>query len=275
MFKFISGPLEKASGVRGVQHKYLFLRWGFCWRVLSRVVLKFSWDILFESFLSFLLVRWCKPLRYPSICRFHFLRAIQFCRDLVVPFRQLFATFQDEHGTFLYAKFHSYVLTVRVTVCMRVCSCFSFLANSLMSSIYIRWLIFSCDPLSLYPAVHFLSMRLSGIMTIMKSKGDSASPWKIPLFMTSCDVIIIIIINNNIIIIITMITITFSGIIIWKTDSSKTGRKNATKEDRREFYALFSKTEYFLFFIPFVWMDKAINVLPFPPTSHVGFYTYT
>ena len=34
---------------------------------------------------------------------------------------------------------------------------------------YIRWLIFSCDLLSLYPAVHFLSSWLSGIMAIMNS----------------------------------------------------------------------------------------------------------
>ena len=50
-----------------------------------------------------------------------------------------------------------------------------------MSSMYIRWLIFSCNLLSLYPAVHFLSMWFSGIMVIMSSRGDSASPWKIPL----------------------------------------------------------------------------------------------
>ena len=44
-------------------------------------------------------------------------------------------------------------------------------------------MIFSCDLLSLYPAVHFLSMWFSGIMAIMNSKGDSASPWKMPLWM--------------------------------------------------------------------------------------------
>ena len=48
-----------------------------------------------------------------------------------------------------------------------------------MSSLYIKWMIFSCDQLSLYPAVHFLSMWLSGIMAIMNSKGDRASPWKV------------------------------------------------------------------------------------------------
>ena len=32
---------------------------------------------------------------------------------------------------------------------------------------YIRWLIFSCDLLSLYPAAHFLSMWFSGIIIII------------------------------------------------------------------------------------------------------------
>ena len=70
-----------------------------------------------------------------------------------------------------------------LTACMRVFSSFSFFANNLMSSMYIRWLIFSCYLLSLYPAAHFLSMWFSGIMAIMNSKGDSASPWKIPLWI--------------------------------------------------------------------------------------------
>ena len=86
-----------------------------------------------------------------------------------------------------------------------------------------RWLIFSCKLLSLYPAVHFLSIWLSGIMVIMNSNGDSASSWNMPLwtfasakllppavnytfqvfmvllikFMTSSDIIIIINNNNN------------------------------------------------------------------------------
>ena len=52
-----------------------------------------------------------------------------------------------------------------------------------MSSMYIRLLIFSCDLLSVYPAAHFLRMWFSGIMAIMNSKGNSASPWKIPLWI--------------------------------------------------------------------------------------------
>ena len=93
-----------------------------------------------------------------------------------------FATFHYKHCTFFYAKFHSYVLTV-YSECIRVFSSFSFSANSLMSSIYIRWLIFSCDLFRLYPAVHFLTMWLSGIMAIMDSKGDRAALCKIPIWI--------------------------------------------------------------------------------------------
>ena len=63
-------------------------------------------------------------------------------------------TFHYKHGTF--SKPNSipmswlYILTSYIRV-----SSYSFFANSLISSMYIRWLIFSCDLLSLYPAVHF------------------------------------------------------------------------------------------------------------------------
>ena len=70
-----------------------------------------------------------------------------------------------------------------LTICIRVSIFFSIFANILMSLMYIRWFIFSCNLLSLYPAVHFLSMCLRSIMVIMNFKGDSASPWKIPLWI--------------------------------------------------------------------------------------------
>ena len=63
-----------------------------------------------------------------------------------------------------------------------VLSFFTF-ANSLMSSMYIRWLILYCDLWSLYRPVHFRNMWLSGIIAITNSNGDSASPWKIPLWI--------------------------------------------------------------------------------------------
>ena len=65
---------------------------------------------------------------------------------------------------------------------IRVSSSFCFFAISLMSSMYTKWLIFSCNLVSLYLAVHFLNMWLSGIMAIMNSNGDSAFPWNIRLW---------------------------------------------------------------------------------------------
>ena len=44
---------------------------------------------------------------------------------------------------------------------------------------YIRWLIFSCDLLSLYPAVHFPRMWLSGIIEIIDSNDNCASLWNV------------------------------------------------------------------------------------------------
>ena len=95
-----------------------------------------------------------------------------------------------EHGTFLYAKFHSYVLTVYSNCVSWSFQFFLIFANSLMSSMHFRWLIFSCDLLSLYLAVHFLNMWLSVIMTIMNINGDSASPWNIPLLIFVSDKLI-------------------------------------------------------------------------------------
>ena len=67
-----------------------------------------------------------------------------------------------------------------LTACIIVTSPFSFFANSLMSSMYIRWLIFSWDVISLYPAVHFLGVWLNWIVAIINSNGDSASPRNLP-----------------------------------------------------------------------------------------------
>ena len=70
-----------------------------------------------------------------------------------------------------------------LTACIRVSSSFSYFANSLTSSLYIRWLFFYCVLLSLYPAVRFLSMWISGIMAIMNGNGGRESPGKIPLWI--------------------------------------------------------------------------------------------
>ena len=70
-----------------------------------------------------------------------------------------------------------------ITAYIRVSNCFSFLTNSLMLSMYIRWLIFSCDLVSLYPPGHFLSMWLSGIIAITNSNVESTFSWNIPLWI--------------------------------------------------------------------------------------------
>ena len=67
--------------------------------------------------------------------------------------------------------------------CIRVSSYLPFLANSLMSFLYSWSLVFSFDLVSLYPAIHFLSMWLSGIIAIINNNGESAFPWKAPFWI--------------------------------------------------------------------------------------------
>ena len=92
-----------------------------------------------------------------------------------------FPAFYCKHGA---SSIPNSILTpclYMLTACIRIYNSFSFLANSSMSSMYIKRLIFFCDFPSLYPAVHFLSMWLSGIIAIIISNGDSAPPGKITL----------------------------------------------------------------------------------------------
>ena len=84
-----------------------------------------------------------------------------------------------------------------ITACIWVSSSFSFFENILMSSMYIRWLIFSCDLLSLYPAVHFLSMWLSGIIATINCNGDSASPWNIPVWIFASAKLLVLAVNST------------------------------------------------------------------------------
>ena len=66
--------------------------------------------------------------------------------------------------------------------CIRLSNSFSFLANSLM---YIRWVIFSGDLVSLFPPVHFLSRWLSVIIAITNNNDHSASLRKIHLSIST------------------------------------------------------------------------------------------
>ena len=90
-----------------------------------------------------------------------------------------FAAFDYKHGEYAILASWLYILTAYI----RVSSTFSFFANSLMSSMHIRWLMFSCNLQILYLDMHFLSMWLSGIIAIVNNKGDSSSPWNISLLI--------------------------------------------------------------------------------------------
>ena len=123
-------------------------------------------------FLSSLLVWWCSFLIFPRnlhsllskrpdsflIWEFYFFRCC------------LFPTFYCKH-----VQSHSYVLTVN-SYCLYQCIQFLYIfANSLLSSMKIRWLI------SPYESMRFLIMKLSDNIAITNSNGESESSWKIPI----------------------------------------------------------------------------------------------
>ena len=88
----------------------------------------------------------------------------------------------EQFHVFVYLDMlHLYASDCIFSLPVLVSNSFLLMANSLMSSMYIRWLIFSYDLLSLYPPVHFLRMWLIDIIAITNSNDNSASPWNIPL----------------------------------------------------------------------------------------------
>ena len=133
--------LRMAPGVlQGYQPKRLSPWWDFCYIVWFRVVFSYSWDIPFSFSLA-----WCYLLPiFPYIYKFHFLRVFWFFLDLIVLFLSLncrFPFFIISTAHFLIPISWLYIFAV----CARVSSYFSFWVNSLMSSMYIRRLIFSWD----------------------------------------------------------------------------------------------------------------------------------
>ena len=87
-------------------------------RFLPSSLVLSSFPVLLKySFLFFLSSPhvWWRPLPiFPSICRFPLLRVFWYFLDMVVLFLSSFVAFHFHyyHGTFFYAKFHSYILTV-------------------------------------------------------------------------------------------------------------------------------------------------------------------
>ena len=161
------------SILRGRQSRCLSFWWVFCYVVWFRIVFSFSW-VFFSSLTVSLLI-------FPSICKFPFLRTFWFCLDLVVLFLPFYVVFRFLliAWRIFYSKFHSCISSLPVLD-------FPILSNF--------WKTFWCRPCtlggrffydiwSLYPPVNFLSMWLSGTITITNSYGASAYPWKISLWI--------------------------------------------------------------------------------------------
>ena len=123
---------------------------------------------------------WCLLPIFPSTCNFPFPHAFWFFLDLVVQLLPLsYSNLHYEHDSFFFSKFYSYILDV-YSFCLyqSLQFYFFFFANSLMSSMFIQWLIFY-NSVNLYTIVHFLSIYLCRIIAI--TNGDSTSRWKMSL----------------------------------------------------------------------------------------------
>ena len=149
------------SILRRGQPRCLHLWWDFWYVVWFQVVLL---RVFFFSFFFHLRL-------FDGFCfQYSLLRSFWFFLDLAVLFLLEFVIFcfsllachiflcqiPSLYIFPVYAKFHPYIFSLYIfTTCIRVSNSFFILANSLMSSMYIRWLIFfSCNLWSLYPPMH-------------------------------------------------------------------------------------------------------------------------
>ena len=104
----------------------------------------------FLVFLSFLLFWCCSLLIFPSTCSFPFLLVLWFFLYFRVQFTPLFF-----FPRFSLLKLHIFLNSIALfrlyilIICIRDSNSDTFLTNRLMSSMYIRCLIFSCDLMNL------------------------------------------------------------------------------------------------------------------------------
>ena len=184
LLNFFSGPLQKGSRISNAGTAQVFIP---LIRFLQQSFVSSSFLVLLRY--SFLIFSFISPCLMASAYRIpKYLCFLSPSVLILSRFGSSIASITCHLSLFITSMTHFsmpnstlmswlYILTV----CIRVSSSFSFFANCLMSSMYIRWLIFSCDLLSLYPCVHFLNMWLSGIIAIMNYNGFDASSWNIPL----------------------------------------------------------------------------------------------
>ena len=157
-------------------------------RFLLRSLVSSSFLVLMRYFFSIFLssppVWWCPLSTFPNF-RFSELSDFSLIWLFYSFHHLLFSAFHYNQGIFFYAKYIPISSLYILAACVRISNSFSFSANRLMSSMYIRWWTFSCNLWNLNPPVHFLSMCmwLRGIITITNSNGDSKSLGKIPLWI--------------------------------------------------------------------------------------------
>ena len=119
-----------------------------------------------------------------NISKYLFLGVFWYFLDLVVLFLSSFVVyplFTYLHGKFFYAKFYPlYIHHISSKPVVGFPVLFLFLANRLMTSMYICWLFLVIYNVCI---VHFLRMGLRGIIAINNSNGDSTSPWNITFWI--------------------------------------------------------------------------------------------
>ena len=111
------------------------------------ILVLWSFLRLLSFFLSSLRV-WCCPLQiFLSNWNFPFLQAFWFFKIWHLYYLRCFSLpiFHCYQGTFCIAKFHSYILVVYSYCQYQIIQFFLIFLNSLISSMFIRWFIFSCD----------------------------------------------------------------------------------------------------------------------------------
>ena len=116
----------------------------FCGRAWFQEVFLFFRKTLFYFLFSCPLVWWCPLPILPNTCNVPSLKTFWLFPDLAVLFLTFFSQLTFQHGTFSVSNpifiFWLYILIV----CIRVSSSL-FWANILILSMYLRWLIFTCD----------------------------------------------------------------------------------------------------------------------------------
>ena len=129
------------------------------WRDFCRQVKVFSffWGSIFLfNFFSSMLVWWGQISIFISTCNF-FLLAFWLFLNLVILFIHffLFPLFIMCMAYFSVLNFIFLSWLYILIASIRVTNSFSFFVNSSISSIFVSWLIFSCDLLNLWLPVHF------------------------------------------------------------------------------------------------------------------------